>query len=106
MKELKDSIALMMQRNTKLATENSKPELKSENFYYEEIKLETEEQNRKFLSEMNDQNIEIKMETPTAPVEDENNSNAIVHNFSDSNIPTVLVKSEVIESKISVTKIS
>ena len=42
--ELKESIALMMVRNTKLVASESETELKSDNFYYEEIKLETEEQ--------------------------------------------------------------
>ena len=70
----------------------------------EEIELEMEEQNEKYLSEMNIQQIEIKMKTPTAPVEEEIVSNAIVHDFSDSNIPTTLVKSEVIESEEPVTE--
>ena len=40
------------------------------------------------------------METPTAPLEDANVSNVIVHNCSDSDIPNVLVKTEVIESEV------
>ena len=44
---------------------------------------------------MNNQDIEIKMETPTSPVEDEIILNALIYEFSDSNIPTILVKSEI-----------
>ena len=37
---------------------------------YEDIKFETEEDNRKFLEEANAKNIEIKMEIPSAPEEE------------------------------------
>ena len=106
LRELKDLIDEMTQKNAKLPMDDSKSEIKLENFYYEEIKFETEEQSRKFISEMNNQDIEIKMETPTAPVEDEIISNALIYEFSDSNIPTILVKSEIIESEEPITKIS
>ena len=39
-------------------------------------------------------------------MEDEIISNALIYEFSDSNIPTILVKSEIIESEEPITKIS
>lgn len=39
--------------------------------YFDEIKLEIEEQNEKFVSDTEKKGIEIKMEVPTAPAEDE-----------------------------------
>ena len=39
--------------------------------FFDEIKFETEEENEKFISEVNKKGIEIKMEIPTAPEEDQ-----------------------------------
>ena len=39
--------------------------------FFNEIKFETEEENEKFISELNKKGIEIKMETPTSPEEDQ-----------------------------------
>ena len=72
--------------------------------YYEEIKLEMEEQNEKFIAETNGKNIEIKMEIPTAPKEEEITSSTVFQNVSDPKIPNVLVKTEFIESKRPVTE--
>ena len=67
--------------------------------FYEEIKLKMEEQNEKFVSDTKEKNIEIKMEVPTAPEEEQITPNIIIQNISETKIPSVNTKTEIIESK-------
>ena len=53
LKELKDLIELLKQKNIKLIRDGPEPKPKPVNFY-EEIKLETEEQNEKFIAKTNE----------------------------------------------------
>ena len=45
---------------------------------FDEINFETEEENEKFISETNKKDIEIKIEIPTAPLEEEINEDKII----------------------------
>ena len=91
--ELKDLLELLKQKNIRLIRDDPEPKENTLNFY-EKIKLETEEQNEKFIAETNGKNIEIKMEIPTAPEEDEITSSAVFQDVSDSKIPNVFIKTE------------
>ena len=55
--------------------------------FYNEIELETEEQNEKFVSDTKKKEIEIKMEVPTAPEEDEVTPDITIQNVSEIEIP-------------------
>ena len=45
---------------------------------FDKINLETEEETEKFISETNEKDIEIKIEIPTAPLEEEINEDKII----------------------------
>ena len=59
--------------------------------FYDEIKLETEEQNEKFVSDTKKKEIEIKMEVPTAPEEDQITPDVIIQNVSEIEIPKLIL---------------
>ena len=64
---------------------------------YEEIKLETEEDNREFLEEANAKNIEIKMEIPSAPEEETEDLNIEEDSDEESDVEEDLEEEEDLE---------
>ena len=60
---------------------------------FDKINLETEE-NEKFLSDTNKKDIEIKMEIPTAPAEDQIDNDNIIKDESDITFKETMIKTE------------